>query len=430
MVILRGCAFVLFLGVIYMIKKLFMGIIYFLLFSKMVLADVVINQVLYDPVSESTGEAVELYNNGGSGVDISRWMLKTGASEQDAVLPANTVLQPEQYHLISDAGWNTTKEAGWRGADLETTINLYNSNSGVALMDFDFNIMDAVGWGNVNDSGLYEGGPAMPVSQGNVLKRIKDSNNNSADFIEATADFSEKVSTNQLILEVNVISPLDFGVTIIPDDSLLAGFQVMPIPGSDKKMIVTANTTNTNLTLFAGFLNTTKQMTSNEAGYLAEFDIPFYTPPGSYNTTIAFNNFERQQQVEILGVSALDIDSDMVIFEDASPGKEVYVYGDKSMETKNKPTIRNIGNTVLDINLFGTDLVSGMEKIGVRNVMFSFNNLFDYGLSDLLGYASLFLDLGLEPAATSEFGFKLSVPLNATGGKYIGKVSVVGVGSG
>ncbi len=413
-----------------MIKNLVIGIMCFLLFAGSASADVWISQVLYDPVSESAGEAVQLYNNGVSGVDVSGWMLKTGASEQDAVLPANTVLQPEQYYLIADVGWNTTKEAGWRGADLETTINLYNSNSGVALMDFNFNVVDAVGWGNVNNTDLYEGTPAIAVSEGNVLRRVNDSENNSADFIEATADFSEKASTNQLILEVNVISPLDFGVSIIPDDSLLAGFQVMPIPGSDKKMIVTANTTNANLTLFAGFLNTTKQMTLNQAGYLAEFDIPFYTAPGSYNVTIAFNNFDRQQQVEILGVTALDIDSDRIIFEDAAPGKEVYVYGDKNMETKNKATIQNIGNTALDINIFGTDLMSGMEKIGVRNVMFSFNNLFDYGLSDLLGYAGLFLDLGLAPAATSELGFKLSVPLNATGGKYTGKVSVVGVGSG
>lgn len=427
--ILRGRTFVLFLGVIYVIKKLVIGAICFLLFAATASADVVISQVLYDPVSESAGEAVELYNNGGSSVDVSGWALKTGASEQDAVIPANTLLQPEQAYLITDVGWNTTKEAGWRGADLETAINLYNSNSGVALMDSDFGTMDAVGWGNVNTSGLYEGSPAMPVSEGNVLKRVQASNNNSADFIEAAPDFSEKMSINQITLEVNIVQP-NLVISITPDESLLAGIQIMPMPGADKRMYIQANTTDRNLTLFATFLNLTKQMALNEAGYGAYFDIPFYTKAGNYNATLTLNNFEQKQQIEILGITALDIDSDRIIFEDATPGKEVYVYGDKSMETKNKATIQNIGNTVLDVNIFGTDLMSGMEKIEVRNVMFSFNNLFDYGLSDLLGYANLFLDLGLEPAATSELGFKLSVPLNATGGKYTGKVSVVGVGGG
>ena len=60
--------------------------------------------------------------------------------------------------------------------------------------------------------------------------------------------------------------------------------------------------------------------------------------------------------------------------------------------------------------------------------MFSFDNNFDYVLSDVLDYNIVFIDLGLSPGFTNELGFKLNVPVNATKGKYLGKVSVVGVG--
>lgn len=159
-------------------------------------ADIVINQVLYDPLSaESGGEAVELLNTGASAVDISGWVLKTESSDSDATIPAAVVLQPGQSFLVADEGWSSIKDnSSWKSADYEEKMTLGNSDSGIALM-FNSAVIDAVGWGDEEaiESGLFEGSPAVMVGVGKALLRTKDSNDNSQDFIETVPDFQEGI---------------------------------------------------------------------------------------------------------------------------------------------------------------------------------------------------------------------------------------------
>jgi P pilus assembly chaperone PapD len=64
-------------------------------------ASVVVSQVLYDPINtESGGEAVELRNDGSSAVNISKWVLATESTPNDAVIPDNTFLEPAK-HILS-----------------------------------------------------------------------------------------------------------------------------------------------------------------------------------------------------------------------------------------------------------------------------------------------------------------------------------------
>lgn len=159
-------------------------------------ADIVINQVLYDPINaESGGEAVELLNNGVSAVDVSGWVLKTGSSDSDATIPAAVVLQPGQAFLIADEGWSVNKDnSDWKDADYEEKMTLANSDSGIALLS-NSTVIDAVGWGDEEsiDAGMFEGSPAAMVGAGNALLRTKDTNDNSQDFIEAVPDFQEGI---------------------------------------------------------------------------------------------------------------------------------------------------------------------------------------------------------------------------------------------
>jgi hypothetical protein len=161
-------------------------------------ASVVINQVLYNPeFTESGGEAVELYNNASSDSDISGWVIATEASMNDAVIPENTVLCPGCYYLVADTGWNDSKDnSSWANADFEELINLYNTNSGVALMDGD-DVVDAVGWGDPDsiNEGLYEGTPADSAAEGNSLLRTGDTDNNQDDFTESYPNFRSSSNT-------------------------------------------------------------------------------------------------------------------------------------------------------------------------------------------------------------------------------------------
>jgi hypothetical protein len=169
-------------------------------------ADIVINQVLYDPINtESGGEAVELLNTGSSAVDVSGWVLKTESSDSDATIPAAVVLQPGQSFLIADVGWDANKDnSSWKSADYEEKMTLGNSDSGIALLS-NGAVIDAVGWGDPDE--LFESAPAEMVAPGKALLRTKDTNDNMQDFIEAVPDFQEGIPV-QVTANVTITAPI------------------------------------------------------------------------------------------------------------------------------------------------------------------------------------------------------------------------------
>jgi hypothetical protein len=180
-----------------------------LLLAPFVCADVVIQQVLYDPVgTESGGEAVELKNSGNSSVDISGWILATESSDTDATIPENTILGAGEAFLVADEGWDDNKDdSSWRSADYEEKITLGNTDSGIALLANN-SVVDAVGWGDEAEieNNLFEGSPALPASPGKSLVRTQDSDDNSDDFIESSADFQDGIAV-PITADVTVTVP-------------------------------------------------------------------------------------------------------------------------------------------------------------------------------------------------------------------------------
>ena len=200
-------------------------VIWFVLCAQLVFANVVINQVLYDPVgTESGGEAVELKNDGSSPVDISGWVLATESSETDVTIPDNTILLPGQTFLIADSGWDANKDnPDWKSADYEETMTLGNRDSGAALLS-NGSVVDAVGWGDEAgiENSLYEGSPAVSVGAGMALLRVKDTDDNSADFVESPADFEDGIPvavTANITLSVPVIE-ISKSLNIVPEGVL------------------------------------------------------------------------------------------------------------------------------------------------------------------------------------------------------------------
>ncbi len=167
-------------------------------------ADVIIYQVLYDPVgTESGGEAIELKNTGSAPVDVSGWVISSESSATDVTLPQNAIIPAGQTYLIADTNWDTKKDnPQWRSADYEETMTLGNSDSGVALKS-NASIIDAVGWGDEEeiDASLWEGTPASPTTTGHSLVRTSDTDDNSADFTSMPADFFDGIP---VIINANV----------------------------------------------------------------------------------------------------------------------------------------------------------------------------------------------------------------------------------
>ncbi|MFH1063594.1 MAG: lamin tail domain-containing protein [Candidatus Woesearchaeota archaeon] len=56
--------------------------------------NVVISEVLYDPIiTETGGEAVEIYNPTAAPIDISGYVIRTESSATDATVPDGTLLR-------------------------------------------------------------------------------------------------------------------------------------------------------------------------------------------------------------------------------------------------------------------------------------------------------------------------------------------------
>ncbi|MDO9577634.1 MAG: lamin tail domain-containing protein [Candidatus Cloacimonadales bacterium] len=173
-------------------KKLI--VILFLLFSFFLPAqNVVINEVLYDPVGSDGGyEWIELYNNSDEGVNLALWRLVKAGSEFETVfffdLFAFNYISPHSYFLIG--------EEFVPNCDLTETLAFQNGGSetdGIRLISPDTLYTDTVLYDSPNTNNLPDdlSNPgiyfAVDVVGGNTLARKhdgEDTDNSETDFFE------------------------------------------------------------------------------------------------------------------------------------------------------------------------------------------------------------------------------------------------------
>ena len=221
-----------------------------------------ISQVYYDSIgTESGGEAIELYNPNNFAVNLSGYSIRTESADKDITFGNNHIIPKKGYFLVADIGWSTLKDNNsWVNADYEETMNMYNTDSGIALVDRASSIVDAVGWGDkslIND-GLYETEPSLGVKTGYTLLRNKDTNNNKNDFIESLPQFRNNFfitnSSNSLnnqnslnlsngnnvsiTLFINNTAPFIDEISLTDDNEVTAGIQILPIAGKNKTVII------------------------------------------------------------------------------------------------------------------------------------------------------------------------------------------------
>lgn len=403
-----------------------------LLMLPAVWADVQIHQVLYDPLqTESGGEFIQLYNDDLYPVDISGWVIQTSSSARDAVFPDTTIIPGESYFLIADVGWSEKKDdPSWPNATYEEIITMKNSDSGIALHDGN-SIVDAVGWGNAAE-GLYEGTPALDVAAGKSLLRVQDTNDNAEDFIESDPQFiSGNKGSADIEIRVQVISAnVSFsGIDITDNDLLQEGIQIMPQPGTTKQVPISVHITSSlPVDVKVHFDNKTFLLNKvDDTTYTGFFEVPYVLSPDMYDVTLtAETGFSFQQQkisVEVLPLVAFSVDTGSIYLGNTTPGSTLHVSGDTDMGTQEHITLQNLGNTVLDFGVYGTDLVSDVDTILVSSLSF--------GLGDeliTLDENNQVLELGLEAGALIPINLELIVPEGVGGGMYTGTVTLVGIG--
>ncbi len=428
--------------------------------------NVIISEVLYDPSgTETGGEAVEIYNPTANSVDISGWVLATESSSKDVTIPDGTFIGTHSFYLIADTGWNSLRDnLSWPEADYEEAITLSNTNAGVALVDANGTTIDAVGWGDSASigAGLFEGMPSAHVSEGNSLVRTNlegDTDNNSADFSEADPDLQN--NNAGAIIEDNSSTSIEIGVdvennppsvntvTIMTDeDSSAEGVQVMPVPEGTKNVVLSADVTDVDgtepiviaeitgpETIMTATLVKVQDINSTTARYNTTIAMEFYETAGKYNVVVTASdgssNSTANTSFEYLRMAAITIDASSLRFSGAQLGGISTINGDFALSTADTPTVRNTGNTPLDIGVYGRDLVDGEKSISISNLKYSFDNDFDGMLSGTLSSTMQIQSLGLansEDSVTS-MGFQLFVPTNTQNGNYTTEITIVAVSS-
>jgi len=403
--------------------------ILFILLIPGVHASIFLQQVLYDPIgTESGGEFIQLYNDGPQ-QSLAKYRIATSSSEKDVtfkdeVIPAFSTL------IIADPGWDEKKDdLSWPSADLEETITMKNSNSGIALFEND-QIIDAVGWGT--DPLYSQGEPAAPAEPGQALVRINNTGDNAKDFI-AQAPFStitKSQNTSQIIFQVIVQDP-NFNTTLSfpTDDSSKGGIQIIPFPGKERNLPLIIEPVD--VQAIATFEGKEYPLTSNDTFLFTNIPLKHTTPPGTYtiDVKITKNNFTKQETItfEILPLLAFDIDTKSINLGNVTPGTTLTTWGDESDTTLDKPTITNTGNLPLDFALSGTDLVSAAGIINVSHLSVSFQNDFSADTSGSLFYTTETYDINLQVDDSIPLGIQLYVPQEAIPGIYEGSIYFSGV---
>lgn len=148
-------------------------------------AQVVLNEVLYDPEGADTGlEFVEIMNCGRESVSLAGWVLETGngASPDDWTVEwiggDFDELAPGALFVVGEA-------AVVPAPDVVTALDLQNGPDAVRITDGAV-VVDVVGWGEPLFAGYYEGAPAPDVPGGSSLARSPDCfdhADNALDFI-------------------------------------------------------------------------------------------------------------------------------------------------------------------------------------------------------------------------------------------------------
>ncbi|MBS3133063.1 lamin tail domain-containing protein [Candidatus Woesearchaeota archaeon] len=421
--------------------------------------NIIITEVLYNPVTESGGEAVELYNPTTGPIDVSGWVLATETSPTDVTLPVGAVISSGGYLLVADIGWSGSRDnMGWPEADYEETMTLTNTDAGIALSDGS-SIIDAVGWGDQLNigSGLYEGNPHSGSSEGEALVRTKngssyvDTGSNLNDFTAAAPDFhNSSFGSNAFSsTEITIVAVVEgsfpvinsFGILTDDDDSA-EGNQINPVPKRNKTVEVESVVSHDNgndyvdtvvLNIGSSSIGMAKQLELNSTAslYKANFSMGYYDAAGNYSITVTATDnsgFSANASAgfDYSSLIAMEIDTTNVQFS-AMPSKSSEVIGDADESTAANTTIANIGNSVFDIELSATNLSSIGGIIDVGNIQYTFNGDYNNSLAGTLSYLPQIKQVGIGTASKQPLSFKLSIPTATVPGNYSGTITLIAV---
>lgn len=150
-------------------------------------SQVVINEVMYAPVTNTEKEWFEIYNNGSTAVYLANWKWKDATTTYRTITTAGIYLNPGQYAVVcQDTAAVKQYHPGFSGLMFQTTWNLLNNdNDDLIIYDGSGFTVDSLHyistWGGATGNSLERKNPSSPANNsanwGNSIDVQKSSPN-------------------------------------------------------------------------------------------------------------------------------------------------------------------------------------------------------------------------------------------------------------
>ena len=419
-------------------KKILLSFV-FLLFVQTVYADIVLTEVMYNPTlgSDTDLEWIEIYNNGTESADLSLWKIDGNNFDDFTILPGEfaviarelidgTDTDNESFENVygnGDGFWNSDDEnyMAFDGDFSLTDADIVNLTDGIYSEILEYN--SSFG-GNGNGYDIEK----IDVNKGNNFDNWRENI-----VSGGTPGFGNVIKEGTNILGVNVdvtgTKPLLFLINTT-DDSTDNGIQIRPKISANKTITVNLLVNSSfgigNITKVTGKLN------ENEVELLKSYDIDgfsgvfngvldieYFRIPGNYSLNLsAADNFNESSSLlvdfEYLSLLAISVNKNSISFGKVEPGKTSDIQTTK---------VLNGGNVNLDLEIYGGNLESGLNKINASNFEYG-----DFALWRNLDYRPRLLDFNLTIGSLGkDLAFRLNVPVSTRPSVYAGSVNLIGV---
>ncbi len=137
-------------------KKLILAIILLAVLSASSFAEVMISEIMYNPLgTETKKEWIEIYNKGENALNISSWKIQDGTTLRTLLFyRGENLIAPDSFVLIVRSGENFSNEYPlYTGTIFESSFSLTNSGKEIYLLNEFNEVVDYVAYTDLSDEG-------------------------------------------------------------------------------------------------------------------------------------------------------------------------------------------------------------------------------------------------------------------------------------
>jgi len=389
-------------------KQIVITLLLLLLFPAFVTANLHITEIMHSPtqISDTDGEFIEIYNSGDQEINLSDYTIDNNPFDP-------ITIQPNEYIIIARELLDTDDE------DLDSFESFYGNNNGIwdesyqaADGSFTLTQEDTITLTN----GIYTEeityNSSFGGNNGNSIQRLSPNNWEEATPTPGQGNYStQEPSTGNIEVTLTVLNspPILNEIIFLTDDSQQPGTQILPNVNLPKEIQLQLNHSN-DVTLITLEVN---NQTYNLTNYT--FEMQPYDLAQNYTVNITLYDSEhctsQLTSFEYLGILSTTLNTSTLDFN---------LNTNEQQETVIQ--VINSGNTIVDVELSGTDLVSNNYNISLEN--FQVYNEQWLPLSN-----SPLLNLNLQPNTQEDILLKLIVPTEAQEGEYNGVITITSMES-